>query len=130
MEFIEDNTRQQFFRFYELVDLYNKADGRRQLTFDDKGYVEDIDLYISGILSFLHIDFYIDGSSLDWKLINCTKRFKTMLDFYNGKITCHGKFIDELEGYMRYNFKNAKIRSTVINPGANNKDRITEFFKL
>ena len=118
------------FRFYELIDLVNKKDSRLELIFEDQGYVDDIDLFLTGCMSYLPIIFYIDGTSTTKKLLNCPKKFKTMLDFYNEKIKCQGQLITELQGYERARLRNAEIITYNILPGAEHRDKIIQYFKL
>lgn len=132
MKLIETDFRKQFFRFYELYDLYIKKDGRRQLTFEDQGHVEDLETFLTGCLSNLSLSFNLDGSSVDWKLLNCPKKFKTMVDFYENKITCQGKLFSEIEQlYLKDRFKNMKIEAFVINPCTKiTREELTKFFKI
>jgi len=53
---------------------------------------------------------------LNWKLINGSKKFKTILDFYNNKITCQGFYYKDLRGYQRDMLANMKIESFCLNP--------------
>lgn len=130
MKLISDDTFSKIFRFNELVDLVNKKDGRRELTFEDQGYVENIDLFLTGCISRLHVHFYLDGSSVNWKLLNNQKQFKTMLDFHNGIIKCQDKFITEIEGYMRANFIQLQIHTRVVTSCAGNYEDLINFLKL
>lgn len=70
MKFFVKDTRKQFWRFYELYELYTKADGHRQLTFDDFGYIDDIDVFLTGCISQLPIHFVFDGSTKDWRVLS------------------------------------------------------------
>ena len=129
MDYIQNDTRNQIFRFTEIIDLINKADERRQLTFEDQGYVDDIDLFLKGCISSLPITAVLDGSSVDWRLLQGQKKIKTMLDFYNGLIKRQGKLYSQLEGYERHNFKWIKIYTVVVNPSYSDKE-LVDFLKI
>jgi len=131
MKLISNDFRRQFFRFYEIYDIYTKKDGRRQLFFKDEGYVQDIDLFITGCLSGLPVSLIFDGSKLEWEVLNGIKKIKTIIDFYENKITCQGKLFKEIEeGYLRDRFKNMEIDAFVINPGATDYDKLKDFLKI
>ncbi len=130
MNHITDDTYKMTYRFNELVDLVNKKDGRLELTFEDQGYVDDIDLFLRGCIYHLPLVFFIDGSTVNKKLLSCPKKFKTMLDFNNGLIKCQGNFISDLQGYEKHNFKNKAITSFVISPGAKDYEELIRYFKM
>ena len=131
MKLISDDSRKQFFRFYEIYELYTKKDGRRQLFFEDEGYVQDVDLFITGCLSGLPLYLTLDGSKTEWSVLNDVKKVKTMIDFYENKITCQGKLFKDLEkGWMKDRFHDLKIEAFVINPSASDYNQLKGFLKI
>lgn len=129
-EFFENVTTRRFYRWYELLDLFNKKDGRRFITFEDKGYVEDIDSFLTGCISGFPLVFMIDSSKLGWTLISDVKKFKTILDFNNGKITCQGLYYGDLIGYQRSRLNDMEIESFCILPCTNiEKENAIKYLK-
>lgn len=126
LNIFSNDVRKQFFRFSELLDLYNKKDGRRQLTFEDIGYVDDIDNFITGCLSSFVLTFTLDGSTINWKILNGRKQFKTLLDFYDNKITVQGQYYKDI-GFFKSRIKCLQIETFVINPGADDYESIKKF---
>ncbi len=112
----EHVTRKQFMRWYEIVDLLNKADGRISLTFNDEGYVDDVEAFLTGCLSRFPLTFMIDAAGLEREVLYDVKKIKTLWDFYNNKITCQGLYFNDLEFYRQDWLKNLQIETFQINP--------------
>ncbi len=127
---IENDIRKQHFRFIELLSLYNKSDCRRQLVFEDEGYVDNIDLFLTGCMSYLPVYLSMDGSTVLWQIINGSKKFKTLLDFVSEKIPCQGKYWYEIEGFQRDRIMNKQIIGYVINPSATHKELLIKFLQI
>ena len=109
-------TRKQFFRWHELMALVNKVDGRRSLVFEDQGYVSDTESFLTGCVSNFPLFFMFDSSTINWIVLHDVKKFKTLLDFYNNKITCQGYYYKDIEGYKRDRLANLSIESFCMNP--------------
>ena len=123
----EDSVYHCFFRFYELYDWYKKTDGRISLIFEDNGYVDDIDLFLTVCFSNYKLRFTIDGSSVNKVLLSDTKQFKTLIDFYEGKITCQGKTINEIKPSLKRKFHNLKLIAVCTYPSIDDKEAIIKF---
>lgn len=124
IKLLDFDFRQQHIRFNELYDLYTKADGRRQLFFEDKGYVSDVDLFITGCMSSNSVELYltIDASTLDWKVLSGHEKVKTLIDFYENKIMCQGLFYKDLKPlWLKSRIKDLKIRVHAVNPSSSNE---------
>ena len=123
----EHGVYERFARFYELYDWFIKADGRISLTFQDNGYVDNIDLFLTACLSGYRLYFTIDGSSVDKVLLSDVKQFKTLVDFYGGKITCQGKTINDIKPYLKTKFRNLQLLTINTYPGIDDKKQIIEY---
>lgn len=131
MNTFEHDIRKQFYRFSELYDLYVKKDGRLYLTFEDKGYVEDVDLFLTGCMSFYPCVFMLQQVGVEYRILNDVKKFKTLIDFYDNKIACQNILFKDIEQfYLRSRINDLKIEAWVINPGAGNLEEAIKYFKM
>lgn len=98
MKLIDTNIMFKYLRFSELVEKFSKG----ELVFEDFGYVDDIDGFLTGCLSNLpnSFNFNLGRSYVLIGELGC-KRFKTILDFMDGRIKCQGLYYNEMEGYLR-----------------------------
>jgi hypothetical protein len=134
IELIEHDVRKQHLRFYELLSLYRKENNRQSLVYVDHGYVTDTETFLTGCLSrLIDVSLYIDGSELQWEILgieNCRK-FKTLLDFCENKLTCQDLYNKDLEPHMRdWISHRLQFLAHVINPGAKDKEKIRNFLNL
>jgi hypothetical protein len=125
----DNDTYMMHYRFYELLDLVNKADGRRELTLEDRGRVDNVDLFLTGCMSYFPVTIAMDGSTLNWRVLNGSKKLKTLIDFWNGEVTCQGKYISEIEGFLKTRVRNLEIVSHNIMPAAVNRNELREFLR-
>lgn len=123
----EHSVYNNFLRFYELYNWYKKADGRISLIFEDNGYVDDIDLFLTACFSGYRLTFTIDNSSVEKVLLSDTKQFKTMIDFYEGKITCQGKTFDEIKPSLKRKFDNLELIAVCTYPSIDDKEEIIKY---
>lgn len=128
MKLFDNMVMGQFLRFYELYDLYLKKDGRLSISFEDNGYVDDIDNFITGCISGIRLFFTCDYRSVDKVLLSNTKQFKTLIDFVENKITCQGLYFKDIEGYLRRRIMDLNITIDFMVHGDNNDD-IIKFLK-
>ena len=60
----------------------------------------------------------------------CYKKFKTMIDFYEGKLKCQGLSYKEIEGYLRHRFLWKEIKTFCVPAGADDRQELVNFLKL
>jgi hypothetical protein len=111
MNLPDTNITFRYFRFYELKDMFIK----NELVFEDFGYVDDIDLYLTGCLVMCpnSFNFILKKPYTLLGELGC-KRFKTIIDFTENKIKCQGLYFNEIEGYLRHRILDMNISANLI----------------
>jgi hypothetical protein len=125
MRLIEKDITFGYFRFYELK---QKLD-RNELIYQNFGYVNDADGFLTGCLCNLPNNFYfVLGKPYILIGGNCNKRFKTIIDFVENKITCQGLYYKDIDGYLQDRITNLTFDCNLILP-SDNKDDLINYFK-
>ena len=116
------------FRFSELKTKFIKG----EILFTDCGYVDNIDEYITGCLSNLPNNMNINmGNNKTYEILGelGSKRFKTILDFTENKITCQGLYFNEIQGYLQCRINDLVIVCNLVFNHSENKEDIVNYFK-
>src|SRR5574343_468896 len=114
-------------RFSELKAKFEKG----EIFFTDYGYVDNVDEYLTGCLSNMPNIFNIDMLDKTYEILGelgC-KRFKTILDFYDNKITCQGFYFKNVDGYLQYRISDLVIGCNLIFNHSENKQDLVNYFK-
>lgn len=131
MKIYDQDTYQNPLRLSELLDMYYKTNTNGlSLIFKDTGYVEDVDIFLTGCLSNLPLYLSLDSTKKEKELISGTKKFKTLIDFYENKISCQKIYHKNMEGYLKTRLKNLQIITYNILPNSENYKEIKKYLSI
>jgi hypothetical protein len=127
MNLLNNDTIFTHLRLGDLVTKYHRG----EIVFGDHGYVDKIDEYLTGCLSNLPNSFNVVIHNGPYEVLGESgcKRFRTLVDFTEDKITCQGTYFSAIPGYLQHRLNNLEIGCNMVLNLPDNRKEITNYLR-